>query len=129
MRDDNRKSSWPKLASAALSLESHVESSRIAVTMRGNADMESLRSLEAFLGELHDEAVGLRCRQVTIDMRELYFMNSASIKLVVAWIANVQALSPTARYSIHLASNPNLSWQRWTLNALKSVAADLITVD
>jgi hypothetical protein len=110
----------------ALALQSSAESTSIAVKMSGNADMDGIPVLEAFLLTLHRDAVATSTHHVDVDIRELYFMNSSCLKALVTWITKVQALPAAARYEIHFASNPSLSWQHRSLTALRCVALELV---
>lgn len=96
------------------------------VSLAGNGDVRAQDELEAFLGQLHAEAMRLGVTQVELDCRELRFMNSCCLKALVSWIGAVQ--DSGGQYRICFLSNPRLHWQKRSFRALSCFAAQLVTV-
>lgn len=101
----------------------------LVVRMSGNADLELLPRLGPFLKQLHAEASRVAVTSVTVDIRELYFMNSSCLKAFITWIVSVGKSDTHCRYSIHFLSNSNLRWQQKTLEAMRAFAPDLIEIE
>ncbi len=119
----------PKISAPVLTGEASLADRAIAVRLAGTADAEARSELDAFIKQLHSEAVRLAVAQVEIDLRKLEFMNSSSFKIFVAWLAQVRDLDAAAQYRITIRSNPNLLWQRRSLAALSCFAVDLVTIE
>jgi hypothetical protein len=120
---------------SALSIESRDFSASVEITdatlllkLTGNADMSAKEGLDALLPRVHEEAKRTSAPEVTVDFRELEFMNSSCFKSFVTWISEVQELEPDKQYRIRLLSKPEMHWQRRSLHALRCFAVDLITI-
>lgn len=79
--------------------------------------------LNSFLPELRD-------RQLVLDFRELYFMNSASVTPILAFVKSICSKD----VPVHLIYSASLSWQRSTAlsmralgHALKLLSVELIS--
>ena len=101
---------------------------RILVTLRGTADLTVKPQLDRFLAELHAEADQRKMEEVSVDVRQLEFMNSSCLKSFVWWISTVQERVGAARYRIIFVSSPTVYWQRRSLNALACLASDIISI-
>jgi anti-anti-sigma factor len=106
-----------------------LDDSSIAVTFTGTADTETRADLDRFVKQLHVEAMRLRVPTVVIDLRDLEFMNSSCLKILVSWLAQLRDLPGDQPYKIRIRSNPNLLWQRRSLAALSCFAVDLVTIE
>jgi hypothetical protein len=102
---------------------------QLTVRFAGNADMEATPVLESYLKDLHDAALAARIRLVIFDLAELDFMNSSSFKCFVSWVSVVVKLEPPERYEVRFLSNPELQWQRRSLEALARFAPDVVSID
>lgn len=100
----------------------------VRLKLSGNADLEMLPVLGPFLLQLHDQVIHEGERQVTVDLRELYFMNSSCFKALIMWIASVSKLDSRAMYTVQFVSNPKLHWQRRNLDAMQAFAPSLVEV-
>jgi hypothetical protein len=94
----------------------------------GTADMYAIDTLDAYLGAVHTTALERHARRVRVDFRKLEFMNSSCFKSFVSWIGHVQDAAPADRYQIEFLSNPQMHWQRRSLNALRCFAMDLVSI-
>jgi len=118
----------PKLTGAVMTAEGRLADGALAVTFAGTADSETRDQLEDFVKQVQVEALRLKVPEVTVDFRELEFMNSSCFKIFVAWLAQLRDLSADSQYRIQIRSNPNLLWQRRSLAALSCFAIDLVTI-
>jgi hypothetical protein len=96
--------------------------------LKGNADYAALDALEMLLTRLHSEADRLSIDEVTVDLRDLEFMNSSCFKSFVTWITEIQRMETDRQYKVTFLSNPKLHWQRRSLQSLRCFAVELITV-
>jgi hypothetical protein len=110
------------------SLSPRVDGPILIVQFMGNADMEAVAPLAAYLRQVHTEASSLGMQEVKFDLCDLYFMNSSCFKSFVTWIERVSSLTPNP-YRIKFAGNPKLHWQRRSLEALRRLAEDVVTVE
>jgi hypothetical protein len=101
---------------------------RIQVNLAGTADLTVKTQLDRFLRAVHTEAQRCLAEEVTVDVRQLEFMNSSCLKCFVWWISTVQEQTGEGKYRIVFVSSPSVYWQRRSLNALACLANDIITV-
>jgi hypothetical protein len=85
--------------------------------------------LGPYLESLHAEAMRSGVQRVTFDIRELYFLTSSCLKCFATMLATVAAVEPRFRYSVRFLANQNLHWQRRSLEALRSVAQNIIEIE
>jgi hypothetical protein len=101
----------------------------VSVRLVGSAESVAMAQLGHLLGKLHGEALRLAVREVTIDMRDLEFMNSSCFKAFVSWLGELQELAPGRQYRIRFLSDEQKHWQRRSLGALSCFAVDLIQIE
>jgi anti-anti-sigma factor len=101
---------------------------RILVSLSGTADVTIRNQLDHFLREVHQEAQRRRAEEVTVDVRQLEFMNSSCLKCLVWWVSTVQEQPTEGKYRIVFLSSPSVYWQRRSLEALACLAGDLISI-
>lgn len=100
----------------------------ILVNLSGTADVTIRNHLDHFLREVHQEAQRSRAEVVTVDLRQLEFMNSSCLKCLMWWVSTVQEQPAEGKYRIVFVSSPSVYWQRRSLDALACLAQDIITV-
>jgi anti-anti-sigma factor len=101
----------------------------IVVHLRGNADIDAQDLLKTFLEGLHLEATRLGIRETVFDLDELYFMNSSCLSLLLRHV-NALMQSPGAQpHRVKFRANPNLRWQRRSLQALRSYAPEIVSIE
>jgi len=61
------------------------------------------------------------------DTSQLYLMSSSSISCFATWIRSLKALQ--TRCSVDFKTNPNLDWQRRTLDPLRRLAIQIVSID
>jgi hypothetical protein len=101
----------------------------VTVRFAGTADMEATPVLEGYLKRLHAEVPRAGVRVVVFDIAQLDFMNSSSFKCFVTWIGNITKMPADDRYDVRFVSNPQLQWQRRSLEALHRFAPDVVTLE
>ena len=116
----------PAIETTELRASASFDAGRVKVTFAGSADSRAMKSIDALLRRLHDEALRLAVPEVTVDFREFDFMNSSCFKAFVTWIGNVQELDAPKQYMIRFLSDEKKHWQRRSLDALRCFAIDLI---
>jgi hypothetical protein len=99
------------------------------VNFKGTADLRVGASLQQLLQGLHDKALEIGVKEVTVDFCALEFMNSSCFKSFVTWLSLVQDLPDDRQYHIRFHSKPDILWQRRSLHALKCFADDLVSVE
>jgi anti-anti-sigma factor len=119
----------PEIETHTMTATAKLETTTIAVRLAGTADTEIRPNLDQFVQKLHAEAVRIGVANVTVDLRELEFMNSSCLKVFVTWLAKLRDLEASKQYRIQIRSNPQLLWQRRSLAALSCFAADLVTIE
>ena len=100
----------------------------VLVRMQGNADLAVQPELAAFLPEVHAGVLTRGASEVTVDLREVEFMNSSCIKELVSWLQRVLDLAPERRYRMRLQQGAQ-HWQARSLLVLKAFAGDLVDIE
>jgi anti-anti-sigma factor len=111
------------------SAQSERVGANIVVSLRGNADMAVHDRLKKYLDDLHDQARVTRAKEAVFEIQELYFMNSTCLSLLLRFINGVSAGKPGEQYKLRFRSNPNLRWQKKSLDALRAYAEDLVVIE
>jgi hypothetical protein len=101
----------------------------VQVRLVGTAESEAMSALGDLLGKLHLAAVENAVREVTIDMRDLEFMNSSCFKAFVSWVGHVEELALERQYQIRFLSDEKKHWQARSLGALMCFATHIIRVE
>ena len=101
----------------------------VQLTCAGAAETETLGALRAALDSLHRDVVRDATRTVVADVRGLEFASSSCLKVFVTWLQRVQELDEAHQYQIVFRSNPRHSWQRRSLGALATFAANLVRIE
>jgi len=99
----------------------------LRLVFTGSGDMNATSVVHEYLKLVHEEALRIGLSQVSCDFKQLTFMNSSCFKSFVVWIDTVK--NSEVRYQIAFLTNPNLPWQRRSLEALRRLAANLVTIE
>jgi hypothetical protein len=118
----------PSISVDGFTLRSQSRAGKVEVTLAGNADMRVVTELDAALEELA-AALPKAPGEVAFDIRELYFMNSSCFKCFVSFIVGSLDLPATERYRVVFLSNPRMHWQDRSLEALRSIASEIVRVE
>lgn len=100
---------------------------KLIVAFTGTGDVAAIEVLGDYLKRLHGEAERLLVTEVTCDFRQLSFMNSSCFKAFVLWIDTVKNASRS--YRIRFLTDPSMHWQRRSLEALRRLATNVVSVE
>jgi hypothetical protein len=109
------------------STQSQLSGQRLSVKLTGCLDMETAPSLERFLGSLSQTVNRDGIREIEFDTGGLYLMSSSSISHVATWIKRLKGVPAPCR--VKFKTNPNLAWQRRTLDSIRRVAENIVSVE
>lgn len=101
----------------------------VELRLVGSAETETMAALNRLLEALHTHVVGAGIREVTVDLRELEFMNSSYFKVFVSWVGRVEELPPEGQYKLRFLADRKKHWQERSLGALVCFATHLIRVE
>jgi hypothetical protein len=119
----------PPVSSKSFSASGSQDGSSVRLKLSGSADMEVHAQLAQFLERLHEQVCEKRVGRVAADIRELYFMNSSCLKLLVVWMGRVAKLTDSSRYRVLFLTDSNLQWQRRTLEAMQAFAPAVVEIE
>lgn len=121
-------SSLPTIDTSGILVQAVSADDELIIRFSGNADTRVKEEIHNYLVETHKLVRQNKLDKVSIDLRELEFMNSACFKAFVTWLATVRSLDQDEQYRIHFLSSDNIHWQRRSLRALSCFAASLVRV-
>ena len=98
----------------------------ITTQMRGNWDMTAATPLDEFTRNLQARAEQMKVERVIVELAEVEFMNSSCLKSFARWLAS---LSKKEQHGYTVTFRTGLPWQRRSLEALKALASDKITIE
>ena len=99
------------------------------VTVRGTVSIEDPKPLNRLVEEIHAYILSRGYRQVTVDVRQLEFMNSTGFKPLVLWLERIMGCPESSRYTLHFLSSPARRWQPVFLSALSCFAPTQVTIE
>ena len=117
----------PAIDSKGLTCASSLADSKLTVAFNGTGDVAAIELLADYLKRLHGEAERLLVTEVTCDFRQLSFMNSSCFKSFVVWIDTVK--NAARSYRIRFLTDPGMQWQKRSLEALRRLASDVVSVE
>ena len=103
------------------------DESELVFQVSGNGDMAAIEPLTRYLKGVHAEALRLGAAVVRLDVRELYFLNSSCLKSLLSWVSQL-ASDATPAYRVAFVTSPQLHWQRRSLEALRRLAPQVVTL-
>lgn len=104
-----------------------LEGQVLRVTFEGTGDVAAIELLSDYLNGVHVEALGRGLTEVSCDFRKLTFMNSSCFKSFVVWIDRVKNLPQP--YRIRFVTEASMKWQRRSLEALRRLATNVVSVE
>ena len=104
-----------------------LEGTRLVLHFAGSGDLHAVAPLSDFLKQVHAEAEQQDVSEVCCDLRRLTFMNSSCFKSFVVWIDTVK--NAPRPYQIRFLTDPQLHWQRRSLEALRRLAASIVSIE
>jgi hypothetical protein len=118
----------PAISVDGFTLRAENRAGKFEVTLAGNADMRVVSELDAALESLAS-TLPKASPEIAFDIRELYFMNSSCFKCFVSFIVGALDLPAAERYKVVFLSNPRMHWQDRSLEALRSIATEIVRVE
>lgn len=115
------------VATPSLTCSPRFDDAKLSVAFAGTGDVAAIELLGDYLKRLHSEAERLLVTEVTCDFRQLSFMNSSCFKAFVVWIDTVKNAART--YQIRFLTDPGMHWQRRSLEALRRLASNVVSVE
>lgn len=104
-----------------------LEDDKLVVAFNGTGDVAAVELLGGYLKRLHREAQRVGVSEVRCDFRKLTFMNSSCFKAFVVWIDTVK--TSDHGYRIRFVTDPEMQWQRRSLEALRRLATNVVTIE
>jgi anti-anti-sigma regulatory factor len=108
------------------STQTQQDGSSVTVHMRGNWDMKAVGPLDEFTRSLQAQVKQVKAERVIVDMGEVEFINSSCLKSFARWLG---ALSKTGQEPYSVTFRTSVSWQRRSLEALKALGGDKVTIE
>lgn len=106
---------------------SSIVGNRLIVTLSGCLDMDTTHYLKSFLEPLiRDFQAGI-VSAIEFETGQLYLMSSSSISCFAAWIKSLMNTQPDWR--VTFKTNPNLSWQRRSLDPIRRLAEHMVSIE
>ena len=87
------------------------------------------RVLGTFFSALHVSITRDGLTEISVDVRQLTFVNSSAIRLFVDWATWVRAANPSDAYVIRFRTDRRITWQRTSFSVLQRLAPGSIVVD
>jgi hypothetical protein len=107
--------------------EADFDGLNMSVRLIGTGDLRVVERLDQFLTKVHEEAEQVGVQTVSVDLKELEFMNSSCFKTFVSWLGRVQ--ESKRPYKVRLLSSPKYHWQKRSLHALKCFVAEHVVIE
>lgn len=104
-----------------------LEGTRLTIAFSGNGDLHAIEPLADYLKRVQVEALRLKVLEVRCDFKKLVFMNSSCFKSFVVWIDTVK--NAPHSYKIVFVTEPSVHWQRRSLEALRRLAMDVVSIE
>ena len=84
--------------------------------------------LGPFLRAVHEATLADHLSELQVDVSALGFVNSSAIRLFVDWAGWIKS-SRTGSYKLRFATARNITWQKTSFMALKSLAEDVVSIE
>lgn len=114
---------------SGITILTHIRDSGLETQISGSAEIPAAAAMISLVQALHAQALALGVATVTVDFTNLEFMNSSCFKSLVTWVNDISELEEAKRYKLRFRTNAGIPWQRRTLQVLKTMATDLISVE
>lgn len=99
------------------------------VAMKGVLSMRSpSETVTPFLRRVHIAAIDAGLKKLTVDLTQLRFMNSSSIRSLVDWVEWIRKEPDGKRYRLIFLTKPDVTWQQTTLAAIRAFGGEHVAV-
>lgn len=106
-----------------------ITAQRETVAMKGVLSMRSpSETVTPFLRRVHLAATEAGLKKITVDMTELRFMNSSSIRSLVDWVEWIRKEPEARRYRLLFLTKPDVTWQQTTMAAIRAFGGEHVSV-
>lgn len=107
--------------------EADLVEGEVRARVMGTASQREVVTLDTFFSSLVRAATTANATAVSLDLRDLHYMNSSHFKLLVSLVSRLKKSgSPIA---LRLKANETYHWQKRSLPALKHLADDIVTIE
>ena len=86
-------------------------------------------TITPFLKQVHLAAIESGTRRLMVDLTDLKFMNSSSIRSLVDWIEWIRQEEPPKQYVIHFKMKSDVTWQITTMDAIQCLGGKYVAVE
>ena len=117
----------PDVESQLFRTSSSMVGKRLSVRMSGCLDMDATPQLADFLNALVKDIKAGIVNEFEFDTSQLYLMTSSSISCFATWIRLLKELQ--IRCCVNFKTNPDLGWQRRTLDPLCRLAIQIVSIE
>jgi len=102
-----------------------IDVSETTVKFLGCVDLQDPEPvISPFFDKIHNKIITEGIKEITLDFRELNFLNSSGIKTITKWIMKIPPLSDDKKYKLKLIYSEDVTWQRTSLMILTYLAPD-----
>ena len=115
------------IESQLFNTSSSIVGNRLIVALSGCLDMDTTPLLKSFLEPLIRDLQAGIVSAIEFETGQLYLMSSSSISCFATWIKSLMNTQPEWR--VTFKTNPNLSWQRRTLDPIRRLAEHLVSIE
>jgi hypothetical protein len=106
-----------------------ITAQRDVVAMKGVLSMRSpSETVTPFLRRVHMAATEAGLKKLTVDMTELRFMNSSSIRSLVDWVEWIRKEPEARQYRLLFVTKPDVTWQQTTMSAIRAFGGEHVSV-
>ena len=109
------------------STSSTVRGDLVVVSLVGCLDMQTAPFLKHYLSQIAPSAESGTFREFEFNTEQLFLLSSSAISCLATWLKGLKAIEHVRR--VRFVTNPNLGWQRRSLDPLRRLADKLVSVD
>lgn len=98
----------------------------LSLRLSGTGDMVAVEPLRECLDQVRQDMLRANHKELEIDIRSLYLLNSSCIKCLVRFLYLIQTDGP--KISVAFSVDKNLSWQARALTPLVRMAPHVVRI-
>lgn len=101
----------------------------IELKFSGVLDIEDpYNIIDPFLNNIHNEIINNNIKNIIVNIIELYFINSSTIKSIIKWLVKLPKLSESQKYKATFFINKDLFWQLQSFDSFKYFGKGLVEI-
>jgi hypothetical protein len=116
-----------EITGEVFSTQSRSAGDKVTVRLIGCLDLETAPTLQKILNQLARAVDAGDLAEIEFEIENLYLLSSSAISYFASWLKTVRA-SGRVRL-VKFKMNPNLAWQRRSLDALRRLAEPLVSLE